>query len=660
MTLIRSEWELPNLQNARRLYLDFETTSGNPTEPAFDPFHGTEILGVCVTTDAIEEAYYVPMRHYRWVDGAAVLDPANLPIEPVLRWLEETLSTAQMWINPSVKFDARFAACAGLSLPPVMLDTVVLAKVIDSDRSWSGGYGLKELSGAWGKFDISRHEKALKEYLSKHDRVDGKEAKDYGLVPIDMMAEYGTADVIAPKILWEKMIRSRQEETLEVWRTEALLTPVLLDIELEGMTLDTSLTGLDAVTVQYLHRVADLEERFMQLLQEMGFSAKLAEDTRMTSDTDLRKLLFGEMNLPVLAWTEPSKTHPNGQPSLGKKVLLDYAYLEEVVDDPQLTELFKLLAQHKVDNKFLTAFLDSYARLHSDGVLYPDYNQSVRSARMSCKKPNAQQLNKHAKRLILPKQGEGFLCFDYKQMEFRLIVHYTDNQDVIQVYQDDPFTDFHDWVAEVCDIPRSAAKNINFAIGFGAGEKKIISMLAANEELRARGGDPKARAYEIFGLYHRKLDGLKRASGEAEKEILRTAYNDRSWPIHKGVGYVRNDYGRRLHVPKDRARVAFNRIVQSTGADVVKERLNAVSPRYNEQIKELGLRVTWVVHDEIGFTGPKDTLQNPEVIAYIAELLESPSVEFKVPLLVDAEYSDENWASCQTVPIDRSLYRGQA
>ena len=103
-------------------------------------------------------------------------------------------------------------------------------------------------------------------------------------------------------------------------------------------------------------------------------------------------------------------------------------------DDPGRTALIKVMQYYRKRNTLLTFFVRPYQEHQVNGLMHPDYNQAVRSGRMSCKRPNAQQLNKEAKEFVLPGEGRAFLSCDYSQVEFRLIVHYTRTIDAINAY----------------------------------------------------------------------------------------------------------------------------------------------------------------------------------------------------------------------------------
>ena len=59
--LVEDSSELPSL-SGQRLYLDFETTSGDPKKISMNPWFNCEILGACITSDDVENAWYVPAR----------------------------------------------------------------------------------------------------------------------------------------------------------------------------------------------------------------------------------------------------------------------------------------------------------------------------------------------------------------------------------------------------------------------------------------------------------------------------------------------------------------------------------------------------------------------------------------------------------------------
>lgn len=627
--------ELPDFTGAKYLYVDFETTSLNEYEKAVNWSKGHRIAGCAITADDREDVWYVPVRH--WDITTRKFRPGQISIDDFQVWLKAQIESCEEWVNHNVKFDAHFAARDTAWFKGRLNDTMTQAKLLDSDRLYKGGYGLKALSEHWLEEKITDKQDKVKEYLKNVKLPRNKRAQDFGLVPQDIMAPYAGQDVISNRRLHKYLLRRMPEEMSSVSETEILLTAALFDIEEEGMPVDP-----DEL----------IREEFKALMQMSNFEAKIHQiigyPINPVSTDDCYEVLCNHYGLPVLAYND------SGNPSFDKNALKQYLAHPDVVDDENKVAVVNAIREYRHLNTLVNTFIRPYQEQNAEGVLHPDYNQAVRSGRMSCKRPNAQQLSKQAKKLIHPKDGEAFLCCDYRQIEFRLIVHYIRDEKAILAYENDPETDFHDWVAEMCGIPRRPAKNVNFAIGYGAGKKKVTTMLAANMELMEGFGHViddmikenkigeserkerfdsmcRQRAREVFETYHGALPGLRPTTRAAARKIL-------------SKGYVFNAYGRRAHLSEKAAHIAFNRVIQGCAADIMKERTVALAPRYNKKMRDWGLRLCWSVHDETGITGPKEVLQRPEVVKYICETLEDTAQKFSIPIRTSAGYSEENWA----------------
>jgi len=613
------------LKNSKELYLDFETTSFDPNVEALKPHHGHRIAGICITADEHKGAWYVPVRCTRgnW----------NLPVDNVMPWLKDIVESSDDWINHNVKFDAHFARYDGIGFNGRLVDTANLAKLIDSDRF---NYGLKPLSLEWLEYDPGPSQDRVKQYLEQ------SKSKNYGDVPGDIIGEYGCQDVITNRMLYKHECRRKSDRVSGVWDTEIALTPVLFDMEVQGLRVDP--TMLKIKEMQLLHKMISIEEK---LSEELGFVM------RPHTNADCQEALCTKFGLPVLAWTDDDGKGKNHNPSFNKYALTSYLAYPVVRRSEQLTRIVTMIRDYRKMNTLLTFFVRPYQEHQVDGVMHPDYNQTVRTGRMSCRRPNAQQLSTEAKTLILPFDDQDFISFDYEQVEFRLIVHYIQDAASIAAYEKDPNTDFHTWVAEMCGIPRKPAKNINFAIAFGGGKKKVVDMLSSNmelvggladkvDELIKAGECAESRRQEIFDLlrsrkgekvfyeYHSVLPTLRTTTSEAGNRL-------------KKRGFVFNAYGRERRLPERAAFRAFNTIVQSCAADIMKERLVALAPRYNSYIRDLGITINSCVHDEALLNVPKSVSNNMNVLRDIEGILTDTTQKFRVPFTVSCGRSDKNW-----------------
>jgi len=619
--LVQSTSELPHLQGARNIFVDFETTSGDPALKATDPWHHCGVAGIAVTVDDAAGAWYVPIGH----NDSSV----NLPSANVEDWWFDILSAAQQWTNHNVKFDAHVSTNALGVMPECPLyDTLTMAKIVDSDRMLRGGYGLEALAAAWLREDISGYNQALQPYLHKN--------KDYGRVPADVLGEYACQDVLSERRLFDYIEAHTHEQCRDVQRTELAMTRLLFQVEQEGMHVDPQ--ELMVTEYKILRRLQQLDEQL---------EAVVGRAFRPHVNNDCFDVLCNQYGLPVLAYTD------TGNPSFDKAALVQYSHHPHA--PPKVVEL---MLEYRTLSTLLGFFVQPYQRLQVDGVLHPTYNQAVRTGRMSCSNPNAQQLSPAAKRLIHPPPGHSFISTDASQIEFRVIVHYIQNEAAIRSYNEDPDTDFHTWVADMCEMARKPAKSVNFMMGYGGGQKKCVSMLASNMEIvgqlqtevdalvAAGKVEPshadlmfemlcEERAKKVYRRYHDTLPELRITTRRASNAL-------------KKRGYVYNGYGRHRHLPIDASFKAFNALCQSFAADMVKERMVALA----EQLENTPVKIVGQVHDEIVLTCPTELIDDA-LLDGITNVLEWPSCAIRVPIRWDIGHSSRDWLEASKNGVKR-------
>jgi DNA polymerase-1 len=605
--IVQDESELPRLEGIN-LYLDLETTSGDPSKTSINPWHHCKIAGVCIAVDN-SDVFYVPLGHFqgRNIDAR--------------QWLVDTMRRTRVWVNHNVKYDAHVVENeTGYRYEGKLVDTITLAKLYYSDRY---SYSLDALCEEW--LHDNKQTDLLAPYL-----VDNK---DYGRIPIDILGAYGGYDVILNRRLFKFLQDNMHDDCRNLANIEVGVTGILYETERLGMRIQPNM--LKAMNIHYIQEMFKLEHK---ILDTTGYNI------RPHVNDDCYDLLCNGYGLPVVRWTNEDDDEKDSNPSFNKDALQAYLAMPGAP-----TEVVEMLLAYRQMNTFRSLFLETYIHLHVDGILHPDYNQTVRTGRMSARRPNAQQLNKNAKKLILPHEGHSFLSVDYSQIEFRLIVHYIQNQAAINSYCKNPDTDFHTWVAEMCHIPRRPAKNVNFCMGYGGGKAKLLSMLSAEptlvEEIKSKidaaiekGTVNKEQAMTLFeaAAGKRALDVYKKYH-DALPELRPTSY--RAGVRAKDRGYVYNLFGRRRYLPPYKSHIAFNALNQGTAADIMKERLVAV----HQVCKDLGIAIAAVVHDEVLFHGPTDVIDDPRTVHKVIECLEQPEVDLSLPLRCSYGTSAQSW-----------------
>lgn len=614
--LIETQEELdeirPLLMNSKNLYLDVETTSGDSQLMAVNPWHNCNLLGICILVDHDVNSYYIPCTlNYK-------------------KFLKDVISSCDRWINHNIKFDAH---CVSNDLKWTLperieyIDTLTSAKIIDSDR-WQ--YGLKILSKDWLHDDISHHEERMEPYL-------GRKSKDYGDVPVDIIAEYGCQDVLTERKLYKYIDKHMPNECRRIYQIEKRLTYILYRVEKTGFKVDTPKIVTDG-----FQRIPKLLRRISDKLEDLtgGY-------INPTINSDCYKLLCGQYGLPVLETTEAKE-----EPSFGKDAMVGYLQLAK--DDPYLYKVIKLMRTYKRFYKIHTSFTLSYLKLLSDGCyLHCSYNQMVRTGRMSAQDPNMQQLPHYVKYYVIPEEGHYIVSIDLSQIEFRIITHYINQPDIITAYNNNPNTDFHQQVADMCGIGRKPAKTVNFLTGYGGGKfrlrQEFLKQPALAAESLPEGVDfqefCKEKADEVHAKYHEQLSNLKPTMQRAMKTLRQRRY-------------VKTLYGRHRHLPLkvwskedekwyDQSYKSFNTVCQGSAADLFKDitcRLWDLLQNSTYKTKMIGL-----VHDDFIFQIPKNEIK--EIVPQLVLEIERDCIDLRVPIRCEVEYSDKNWGSAKSLLV---------
>lgn len=596
--LIETAADLPALPTRiGTFYADTETSSNDPKETSINPWRREHcrLIGAPVTWDDNPNAYFIPKAI------------------AATGWLQDALDRSDAWCNHNIKYDAHVLEQElGITFKGTYKDTLSHAKIYDADRTYKGGYALSVLSEQLCSYPIAHFELALQPYLAKN--------KDYGRIPLDVLALYGCMDVHAVRRLHHWLEANIPAESAWVVQNEDKLISVLLDVEKVGMRAEER-----DIKVQLLRSMHTMLKIEAELTQMLGVAMN------PNSGKDCYDALINVFGFPPII-DEESTT---GNASFSADVLTQYMQLEA---EPEALRCVELISDYRYAAHTKSLFWEPWLELMDENnILHPDYNPNVRSGRTSCRRPNAQQLHKLAKQQVRARDGRKLLCWDYSQLEYRWMMHYLNNEAAVKAYNEDPKTDYHDWVAEVlCKglIRRRPAKTLNFTIGFGGGKALVIHMLSLDQEVMQMCGGDKRKAVEfatkVYFDYHRNLPELKQHAGMAERAALMN-------------GYVRTIYGRRLHLPSQFAHKGFNRVIQSTASDCNKEGMVLASPVFNSVLRSYDAKLIATVHDEFLFDVPDDEDAMRAIRAEVTRCLQEPSHRCRVPILADAGPAADNW-----------------
>lgn len=264
--------------------------------------------------------------------------------------------------------------------------------------------------------------------------------------------------------------------------------------------------------------------------------------------------------------------------------------------------------------------------LANDGRIHANINQAgTTTGRFSYSNPNLQNLSKEdeeedlkkeyvVRGCFIPTPGFKFVSLDYSQVEYRLMLDYAGETNLIQSVLDGE--DIHQSTADMVGVSRKYAKTLNFACLYGSGIANIAMMLGISER----------EASDLRQRYFSRLPKVKRLV----KDIMRAG---------ESRGYVRNWLGRRCHINhRDFAYKLPNHLIQGGSADVIKVAMNKI----HKLLEGKKSRMVVQIHDDILHEIHEDEL---DIVKDIKQIMESVYVPKNGMLLtVSPEISHKSWA----------------
>ena len=609
-----SNWSIPEIfpkfSDNERIAIDLETydphllTSG----PGWATNRG-HMVGVGVATK--DWKGYFPIRH----EGGGNLDEAV-----VLRWLQNTLSsTKREVIFHNALYDVGWLRREGVDVKGKILDTMFAAPIVDENRY---SYSLDALGQTYCG---EKKDESLLQDAALAWGVNPK-AEMYKLHS-KYVGPYGEQDAALTLKLYEKLRMELREQNLEpIYEIECKLIPLLLEMRWRGVRVDEQ-------KAEDVSKNLSLQEQKLQI----EIKRKYGEDVNLWANASLQKI-FDKNNLPY------PRTE-KGMPSFQRQWLESHEH-----------ELPQMIVRARKLNKARTTFIDKMisehavnGRIHAEAhPLRSDAGGTV-SGRFSYSNPNLQQvpardpeLGTMIRSLFIPEEKCQWGLFDYSQQEPRLTVHYANKmgligaKDAVTAYRDKN-ADFHQIVADMANIPRKQAKNINLGLSYGMGKQKLIKELGL--------GDTEAQA--LLTRYHEKVPFIRGLQDQCARVAL-----DR--------GYIKTLAGRRCHfdlwehkyddsmpLPLEEARdkygdvlkrsytyKALNRLIQGSAADMTKLAMLG--------LWEEGIVPHVQVHDEVDIS-----IEDDEQAVKVSRIMEN-CVELAVPLVVDTELG-ASWGETEEI-----------
>ena len=429
------------------------------------------MVGIAVAVPG--RKFYFPIAH-----GSG----PNMDKKRTLEWFKDICASNATKIFHNAMYDVCWIRKLGIKINGLVVDTMIAASLIDENRFQ---YDLNALS--WDYLGHGKSEVALNE-AAKSRGLDPK--ADLWQLPAMEVGSYAEKDAELTLELWQIFKKEIVYQDVEsIFNLETDLFPCLVDMRFLGVRVD----------VENAHK---LKQRptipRKPLLSQIKKESNI--DVQIWAARSIAKV-FDKLKLPY------ERTVKTQAPSFTKNFLQEHPH-----------PVVKQIAKAREINKAHTTFIDTIIKYEHKERIHAEINQ-IRSdaggtvtGRFSYNNPNLQQLPARNKdlgpmirSLFIPEEKCHWGCFDYSQQEPRLVVHYAALHkfptvyDVVDAYENDSSTDFHQTVADMAKIPRSQAKTINLGLFYGMGKAKLQAELGVSKD----------KAAELFDQYHAKVPFVK-------------------------------------------------------------------------------------------------------------------------------------------------------
>ena len=222
----KSEWippaELPDLSYAKTIAIDVETRDPDIKQsgPGWPTGNG-HIVGYAVATEHWKG--YLPIKH---------LGGGNLDERIVNNWMKTICESPADKIMHNAQYDAGWLRRTGFTINGRIIDTMVIASLLDENRF---SYSLNAL--AYDYLNKTKSEKGLTEAAVEFG-VDPK--GELWKLPSMYVGPYAETDAVLTLELWNCFKTLMYKEDIEtVVDLELKVLPVLIDMTWRGVRIDT-------------------------------------------------------------------------------------------------------------------------------------------------------------------------------------------------------------------------------------------------------------------------------------------------------------------------------------------------------------------------------------------------------------------------------------
>lgn len=497
------------------------------------------------------------------------------------------------WYIHNAKFDLRRIAIADMYIAGSVHCTQMVARFIYNQHT---SYSLDACLKRIGLKKDDAVEKYIKDHkLWKWQEKVGKKSRSkqkfYAEVPFEIMFEYGCWDAEAVRILGEKQREQMQGE--RYYENSLELEKVCYLLEHSGIKTDS-----DYAAAGYLWEI-EQQKKAKEKLSLLSGEPYKSGPKWLTRTFDK----FG-----VKYEVKPE----TGNAILDKKAL-------QKIDHPIVDQV---LAYRKHE-KYAGTYYATYKEQEEIHAFIKTWGTDT--GRFSYAEPNLQNVPKEeeldskipyqVRGCFKPRPEHCFVMVDFDQQEFRLLLDYAGEHDLIRRINEHG-EDVHQATADMVGVTRKMAKTLNFGLLYGMGAEKLAASLKCST-LEAKG---------IKKQYFSRLPKVK----QFIRRVIETA---------ERRGHIKTWVGRKLYFPnKELCYKAPNHLIQGGCGDIARHAMVSLQRNIFDEVKS---KMLLQVHDELLFEIHKDEL---DIIPAIVNIMENTYEPFNgMRLTCGVEHSWKSW-----------------
>ena len=618
----QTEWispeSFPDLKDHKYIAIDLETRDPNLKSRGSGALIGDgDIVGIAVAVEGWSGYYSFGHKEGNFFDEAVVM-----------RWIKEVCALPNVKLFHNAMYDVCWLRAYGVKINGHIVDTMVMASLVDENRLW---YSLNSLSIDY--LGQVKDETALRAAADKAG-IDAK--SEMWKLPAMYVGSYAEKDAELTLALFKKLsVEIKTQDLTKVFDLETQLFPCLIDMKFKGVRVD-----VEAAHKLKKQLASQEESLLLEVKKETGLEPQIWAARSIAKVFDKLKLDY-----EVTAKTKA--------PSFTKNFLQEHKH-----------PIVNKIAKAREINKAHTTFIDTIIKYQHKGRIHADINPirgdsgGTVTGRFSYSNPNLQQIPARNKQLgpmirslFIPENDHKWGCFDYSQQEPRLVVHYAATKfkgdeevtEIVERFQNNT-VDFHQTVADMANISRTQAKTINLGLFYGMGKAKLQAEL---------GLSTKDEATKLFNKYHDSVPFVKDLMDAISRDGSAFGYiktfggrkcRFNKWEIAEwnngkftapmskadaeAAYYEKYPKATKPNIRRAFTYKALNKLIQGSAADMTKQ---AMLNLYRE-----GIVPHIQIHDELDIS-----VESKEQAKKIIEIMEE-AVILKIPNKVDYE-SGNNW-----------------